>query len=188
MKNIYLIRHGKPDFPCGKRMCLGRTDLPLCKEGFSQARAAAEILKDKHFEVFSSPLLRAVQTAEAFSKPVTIIDDLQELYAGLWDGLSFEKIKLRYPELYAARGSDKSLPLPGAEGHAEGLARFYNAMIKAAELAENDLAVVAHGGIIGLFLEKISGEYFKPDYCQIVYLTYENNKFNLIGGTKTCEN
>ena len=29
MKRVYLIRHRPADFPKGKRMCLGRTDLPL---------------------------------------------------------------------------------------------------------------------------------------------------------------
>ena len=33
MRDIYLIRHGMPDFPGGARMCLGRTDLPLGLRG-----------------------------------------------------------------------------------------------------------------------------------------------------------
>ena len=37
MREIYLIRHGMPDFPGGARMCLGRTDLPLGLRGRLQA-------------------------------------------------------------------------------------------------------------------------------------------------------
>ena len=29
MKRVYLIRHGLPDFPGGKRMCIGSTDIPM---------------------------------------------------------------------------------------------------------------------------------------------------------------
>ncbi len=182
MKNIYLIRHGKPLFPQGKRMCIGRTDLPLDEEGFSQAAAAAEILKGREFEVFSSPLLRALQTAEAFGRPITVIDDLRELYAGQWDGLSFDEIKLRYPELYAARATDRTLPLPDAENNEDGLRRFRSAVIQAAEAVPGDIAIVSHGGVIGLFLQDICEKWYKPDYCQILYIKYDNNKFILTGG------
>ena len=29
MKKVYLIRHGLPDFPGGKGMCIGTTDVPM---------------------------------------------------------------------------------------------------------------------------------------------------------------
>ena len=33
MKKVYLIRHGLPDFPGGKGMCLGTTDIPMGEKG-----------------------------------------------------------------------------------------------------------------------------------------------------------
>ena len=90
MKKIYMIRHGEPAFPDGKRMCLGSTDLPLSEKGILQAKAAARILEGEDFTLFASPKLRAMQTAEVFQRPITVIDDLRELYAGQWDGLTFE--------------------------------------------------------------------------------------------------
>ena len=39
MKKVYLIRHGLPDFPGGKRMCIGSTDIPMGEEGLAQAEA-----------------------------------------------------------------------------------------------------------------------------------------------------
>lgn len=180
MKKVYLIRHGKPAFPEGKRMCLGRTDLPLCEEGFVQARRAAESLSGREFQMFSSPLLRARQTAAAFQRPVTVLEDLQELYAGAWDGLSFDIIETRYPELYKARASDKTIPLPGAEDNASGLLRFRKAMCQAAEQADGDFAVVSHGGVTGLFLQELTGHWQKPGYCEIVNLSYDNGIFKLL--------
>lgn len=177
MKHVYLIRHGLPDFPDGKRMCLGRTDIPLGPEGMAQARAMARRLPPVT-AIFSSPLSRAVRTAEAIGDPI-LMEDLQELYAGDWDGLTFDEIRLRFPELYAARGKQPFLPLPNGEPEAEGLARFARAMVRAAELAPGDFAVVAHGGIIGLFLESLNGVRQKPDYVQILHLTYDNENFTL---------
>ena len=181
MKTIYLIRHGKPLFPGGKHMCLGRTDIPLCEEGFMQAEKAARELDGLEFELFSSPLIRAKETAAAFKKPFKIIDDLKELYAGQWDGLSFDEIKVRYPELYAARGNDKTLPLPGAEDNDAGLNRFKNALISAAESSHGNIAVVAHAGVMGLLLKDMGSKRQKPDYGEILYISYENKNFKLIG-------
>lgn len=177
MKKVYLIRHGLPDFPEGKRMCIGTTDIPMGNKGLDQAAEMAKVLPPVT-AVFSSPLIRAVQTAQAIGLPVTILDDLRELHAGEWDGLTFDEIRIRYPELYAARSHDLTIPLPGAEDHAEGLARFKGAMEEAAGISPGDFAVVAHGGIIAQFLQEISGVWQKPDYAQIIPLTWNNGYFS----------
>lgn len=179
MKKVFLIRHGLPDFPEGERMCLGITDLPMGPEGLAQATAMAEKLPPVT-AVFSSPLTRAVQTAEAIGMPVTILADLREMYAGAWDGLTFSQIRDRFPELYAARGVTRNLPLPGAENHAEGLARFRRAMEEAADRAPGDFAVVAHGGIIGEFLQDITGQWRKPGYTEVIPLIWNEGQFRVL--------
>ena len=178
MKKVYLIRHGLPDFPDGKGMCIGTTDIPMGEAGLAQAAKMAEKLPAVT-AVFSSPLTRAVQTAEAIGLPVTILPGLREMHAGEWDGLTFDEIRLRYPELYAARFHDLTIPLPGAENHAEGLSRFKGAMEEAAKKSPGDFAVVAHGGILAQFLQSVSGNWYKPDYTEIVTLTYQNGIFTL---------
>ena len=179
MKNVYLIRHALPDFPGGKRMCIGTTDIPLGEKGLLQAAEMAKKLP-AITAVFSSPLTRAVQTAEAIGLPVTVLPDLREMYAGEWDGLTFEEIRQRYPELYAARFHDLTIPLPGAESYEDGIARFSAAMKASAEAASGDFAVVAHGGIIAQFLQSVSGNWYKPNYTEIVTLTYQNGIFTLL--------
>ena len=176
MKKVYLIRHALPDFPGGNRMCIGTTDIPLGDAGMVQAREMASKLPAVT-AVFSSPLIRAVQTAQAIGLPVTVVNDLRELFAGEWDGLTFEEIRVRYPALYAARAHDQTLPLPGAEDHAAGLARFQNAMALAASQSPGDLAVVAHGGVIALFLQRLTGIRYKPDYTEVLTLRWKDGIF-----------
>ena len=178
MKRVYLIRHGLPDFPGGRGMCIGTTDIPMGEKGRAQAVQMAKKLPPVT-AVFSSPLTRAVQTAQAIGMPVTILDDLREMYAGEWDGLTFDEIRQRYPELYAARFHDLTIPLPGSEDHAKGLARFKGAMEEAAKQSPGDFAVMAHGGIIAQFLQDISGVWKKPDYAEIISLIWENGRFEL---------
>ena len=176
MKKVYLIRHCLPGFPGGVRMCLGVTDLPLGPEGLLQAKNMAAALPPVS-AVFSSPLSRALQTARAIGMPVTVLEDLRELNAGAWDGLTFPQIRDRYPELFAARGTNPDLPLPGGEDHAQGLSRFLGAMNTAAAQSAGDLAVVAHGGVIAEFLKYLTGVRRKPDYGEIIPLYWENGTF-----------
>lgn len=179
MKKVYLIRHGLPDFPGGKGMCIGTTDIPMGETGLIQAAKMAGKLPPVTM-VFSSPLTRAVQTANTIGMPVTVLDDLREMYAGEWDGLSFSQIRERYPELYAARFHDLTLPLPGAEDHKVGLLRFTHAMETAANLAPGDFAVVAHGGIIAQFLQNIHGKWYKPNYAEMIPLLWDDGTFTLL--------
>ena len=177
MKKVYLIRHGLPDFPGGKGMCIGTTDIPMGDKGLAQAAQMAEKLPAVT-AVFSSPLTRAVQTAQAIGLPVTILPDLREMYAGEGDGLTFDEIRQRYPELYAARATNLSIPLPGAEAHEEGLHRFTSALNQAATLSPGDFAVVAHGGIIAQFLQHITGTWYKPSYTEVVTLFWKDGTFD----------
>lgn len=178
MKKVCLIRHGLPEFPGGKSMCIGSADIPMGERGLAQAAEMAKKLPPVT-AVFSSPLTRAVQTARAIGLPVTVLDGLRELYAGEWDGLTFEEIRRRYPELYEARAHDGTIPLPGAEDDREGLARFRGAMEEAAKRSPGDFAVVAHGGIIARFLQSISGIWRKPDYAEVIFVCWDHGTFYL---------
>ena len=110
--------------------------------------------------------------------PVTILPDLREMYAGEWDGLTFDEIRQRYPELYAARAKDLTIPLPGSESYEDGITRFSAAMNAAAETASGDFAVVAHGGIIDQFLQHITGTWYKPGYTEVVTLFWKDGTFD----------
>lgn len=176
MKIVYLIRHGLPDFPAGKGMCIGTTDIPMGKKGLEQAAEMARNLPAVT-AVFSSPLTRAIQTAQAIGMDVTILDGLREMHAGEWDGLTFDQIRVRYPDLYAARAVDPTLPLPGAEDPTAALTRFSAAMETAARTSSGDFAVVSHGGIIARFLQQLSGTWYKPDYAEVLTVFCKDGTF-----------
>ena len=177
MKRCYLIRHCLPDFPGGQRYCLGRTDFPLGAEGLAQAEEVASALPSVA-RVYSSPLRRAVQTAQAIGTP-RLVDDLQELYAGDWDGLPFSEIKIRFPELYATRGINPALPLPNGESDQAGLHRFQRAIVQCARESPGDFALVSHGGILRLFLSTLRPGFPKPGYGQIIPLSWNGSTFQL---------
>ena len=176
MKKVYLIRHALPAFPNGSKMCLGITDIPLGHQGIAQAKSMAAALPPVT-SVYSSPLRRAIQTAQTIGLPVQILSGLREIYAGDWDGLTFAEIRQRYPELYAARGLDQTIPPPGSEDEEAALFRFRVDLEKAAANASGDFAVVAHGGIIAKYLQSLTGVWRKPDYTEVIELYWQNGKF-----------
>ena len=85
---IYIIRHGKTQLNKAN-VLQGRSNSPLNEEGVRQVHAAAEMLKGIPFShVFTSPLVRAVQTARiAVPEKEPVIDDrLIEMDYGPYEG------------------------------------------------------------------------------------------------------
>lgn len=153
MKTIYLVRHGEPEFPAGRGLCIGDTDLPLSAKGRMQAAMAGEYFRQVPLDaVFASPLRRSLQTAEFLGRPVTVSDGFREACFGDWEGLSFDDIRARWPELYRRRGGDPGLLPPGAEPYESLTRRFGAALDDALSSAESAIAVVTHSAVMKTFL------------------------------------
>ena len=152
MRAIYLVRHGEPEFPDGKKVCLGRTDLPLSEKGKGQALLLKDYFSDLPSPVvFTSPLKRCTQTACAagFLDAVPM-DGLSEVCMGDWDGLSFEEIRARWPVIYRERGKDllRTAP-PGGESLlncGERASRTLAQIRK--DHPAGDLVIFTHSGVI----------------------------------------
>ena len=99
---IYLIRHGETNQ--NKKRCLqGRSDIELNEYGRELARKTAEGLKGVDFDIiFTSPLKRAVETAEIIrrERKIEIVKEerLQEISFGIYEGLCFGKENYNIPE------------------------------------------------------------------------------------------
>lgn len=180
MRKIYLIRHAKPFFPEGKKMCYGSTDVPLDGEGRAQCeRLRAEMADRPVTKVFCSDLSRSIQTAQYLAAEPVILPGLRELDAGDWDGLSFEEIRVRWPEVYARRGIEPGYPIPGAEDLRAGRDRFLAAVEQALAQSEGDIAIVGHASVnqtlicqcLGIPLTQ--GYRYKPDYASVTEVEYD---------------
>lgn len=101
MTTVYIIRHGQTNSNI-KSTYLGKTDIPLNEDGMSQSREAAMRLKGKFDVLYSSPLLRAVSTAEAFSDRhslrIILNSAIEERNYGIFDDMTMEEIQAKYPE------------------------------------------------------------------------------------------
>ena len=104
---LVLVRHGLSSFNA-KGLIQGRTDDSLLtEEGYKQALKAGKALSKINFDrIYSSPLVRAAETAKtikkSFNEEQDIIFDknLLEVDLSEWSGLKIDEIKKKFPEIY----------------------------------------------------------------------------------------
>lgn len=184
MRKLYLLRHGEPDFPGGKKMCLGLTDLPLSRLGAMQSALCGAAVGDVE-AVFCSFLARSRESGARMGAPVRVLPGLEELSPGEWDGLTFEEIRARWGELYRLRGEDPSVQPPGAEAPENGLARFSAALETALAATRGDIAVVSHATVLQLWLCRVQGMSLRAarsillPYGSVTHFTVTDGEYRL---------
>ncbi len=102
--NILLVRHGQTKWNLQQRL-QGHKNSPLTAKGQQQARAVRHALqKFTISKAYSSPLPRALQTAEIITAkkhiPITLAADLKEIRLGPWEGMTKQATALSHPEQY----------------------------------------------------------------------------------------
>jgi 2,3-bisphosphoglycerate-dependent phosphoglycerate mutase len=103
---LFLIRHGQSAGNAEGRFG-GHSATPLSDLGCEQARlAAAALAKENINAIYSSDLLRAVQTAEPLARMLGIeivtSTALRERNVGVLEGLTFDESKAAHPDDYYA--------------------------------------------------------------------------------------
>jgi len=155
---LYYVRHGLTAWNAEGRL-QGRHDVPLIAEGRKQAARSGDILHDlfardgrapQDFGYVSSPLVRASATMEVVratlglaAEGYTIDGRLAEISFGDWEGLTYDDVLKRDPDIVATREHNKwTFRPPGGETYGEVAERAgaWYATI------ETDTVVTAHGG------------------------------------------
>ncbi|MEN1883887.1 histidine phosphatase family protein [Streptomyces mirabilis] len=148
MGELILIRHGQTEWSLSGRHA-GRTDIPLTDAGEAAAKSLAPRLARRHLAaVFSSPLSRAVRTAElADLTGVRFDSDLMEWDYGGYEGLTAAQIQEARPGWDLWRDG----VVPGDAAHPgeqlQQVAARTDAVLDRIRplLDDGDVAVVAHG-------------------------------------------
>ncbi len=166
---IYLIRHGKCQ-PNRKKIFRSRLDYSLNATGTRQVNLLAEELKKVQLQaVYSSPLLRTLQTAHIICKPQglepSILDAFNNMNIGSWEGKPQVEIAKKYPEEFNTLYSRfEEFHIDGAETLTDVQKRATDAVKKLVILHTGTaFAIVSHHTVlIPLFakLLKIPAPYF----------------------------
>ncbi len=199
MTCIILVRHGQTEWNRVERF-RGRTDVPLNETGIMQAKATGLRIHGEWqpSAVYSSPLSRAVRTAEAIAKyfnlPVQIHPGLADIDYGEWQGLTPDEVRDRWPaELQAWYHQPDEAIIPGGETLAQLRSRGMSAVNElSARHAEQTIVLVGHTvinriillGILGLGNERFW--HIKQDTCAINVFEVEKGDFVLVSLNDTC--
>jgi broad specificity phosphatase PhoE len=150
MTSIYLIRHGQTAWN-KEEIFRGRTDVPLDQTGLRQAELAGSYFEGMEIHaIYSSPLARALQTAERIAQlhslRVRPLEGIVDMSFGNWEGRPHEEIKRTDPETYRQwREEPHRARLPGGESLEEVRARAMAAMEKVIQSnSGKTLVLVSH--------------------------------------------
>ena len=169
---VYFVRHGKTEWN-ERGLFQGRADIPLAPSGIAEARATGELVRERGLSfdrVYSSPLVRALRTAElvsGFPEHRIIRDErLCEMDFGVMDGTDYYHPD--YPGCEAAgkpfggffEDPEHYEPPKGAESFFDLRARTGSFLNELTELSQNPEApahvlVAAHGWVIRMLFSQM---------------------------------
>lgn len=172
---IYIVRHGQTDWNIEGRYG-GRIDIPLNETGITQAKELKEKFKDIKIDVvITSPLIRAIQTANEITTKEKIIDNrIIERSNGDLEG----KLKSEIAEKIDF--NDPNEKKYNIESITEFKKRIYSFLDEVKEKYKGkNVLIVTHAGV-GIYIrtyfegEPPSGNYsdYKLSNCE--YLKYNN--------------
>jgi probable phosphoglycerate mutase len=180
MRKIFLVRHGESQWNTLKKI-QGQQDIPLTEGGLKQANLIGNrLMNEKIDRIYSSDLIRAFNTAEIIGGKLNInvipMEEFREINFGIWEGMSNEKMLLKYHDEYLMwKRVPEKLKIEGAESLEELQSRAMNGINKIMRNGKDDnILIVSHSAtlktiILGLL--DIDLTYFKNLTLDNVSLT-----------------
>lgn len=156
MQSLYLIRHTSPGIAPG--ICYGQFNIDVAGSFEEEANNVLRWLPPPEL-ILASPLLRAGRLAEhlAQARGCELRSDarLMEKHFGKWEGKAWDDIARGEIDAWAADVMDYAPP--GGESAQQLMRRVQGFLRDLAQLPQQSIALVAHGGSIRAMLAQIAG-------------------------------
>jgi broad specificity phosphatase PhoE len=196
---VILVRHGQTEWNRFERF-RGRADVPLNETGLAQAEATGLRVAAQWTPtvIYSSPLSRAVKTAQAIAKhfdlPVQVHPGLNDINYGEWQGLTPDEARQRWPEQVDNwyKHPEQAL-VPGGETLADLRTRLLRTVNElAVRHAGETIVLMGHTvvnriillGVLGLGNERFW--HLKQDTCAINVFEVDQDDFIIQSLNDTC--
>ena len=181
---LYIIRHGQTEMN-SRHVLQGRSDFALNEAGLAQAREAAARLRGVRFDrVYSSPLRRAIQTAEQIAPGAELLIDerLIEMDYGPYEGADLQALP---PEILTFFSDFVHNPAPdGMEQLRDVVARVGDFLEELQGSGENILIsthAIAMKGILEYLTPTSNGAFWSKfiGNCAIYTAQNQNGRFGV---------
>ena len=192
MTKIFLVRHAEAEGNIFRR-AHGHYNGLVTVKGYKQIELLKDRFTGKQIDaVYSSDLIRTVETAGAISKPrnmeIQKMQELREVDMGAWEDCPWGEIGYSDSEMNIHFNSDPAKwHISGGENYADVGKRMLDSLTQIAK--ENDgkiVAVFSHGFAIRTLICLLKGvpshETPTVPYCDntaVTLFTYENDKFTI---------
>jgi probable phosphoglycerate mutase len=161
---LYFLRHGQTTFSRDNNFCGSGMNPPLTDDGAAMAKCFADFYRDTKWQaVYSSPLQRAVATAEPLCKVLGVMpklrDDLAEIAYGVWEGKTVQEVERDFHDDYIRWSSDPAWHAPTGGEPAIVIAHRALRVIEEIKSAydEGNVLVVSHKATIRIILCSLLG-------------------------------
>ncbi len=148
-RKIWLTRHGECQFNVEGRI---GGDSSLTDQGVEYARSLRRFVAaergNARVSVWTSTLKRTLETAAVLDERAVPWRSLDELYAGQFDGLTFDEFEARWPGEADARKRDKfRYRYPRGESYADVIQRLEPVIVEL-ERQRDPVLVIAHQAVL----------------------------------------
>jgi broad specificity phosphatase PhoE len=191
--HVYFVRHGESEANILHQFSNRGIQHPLTEKGRQQAYILADMMRGKQItRIFTSPLLRAMQTAEILSGvlkiPCTPTDALREFDCGILEGksdlISWQRFDRLLEEWFVCHNWDSRIE----EGESfNDIRRRFETFINNLRIIKLNLVLVGHGGIframLPLLMDNLDDDYGKDHHLGntgYVLATLEQHRFTCL--------
>ena len=169
---LYIVRHGETEWNVIKRF-QGQLNTPLTEKGMEKLGKTGKKLKNILFDqVYTSELERTVNSAEIILNEnngyknnkleLQKLAELNEVYFGVWQGLTYEEVFLKYPEEannYFYNVKNYNAENVEAENLKDALERFLKGINKILNRHKSgNILVVTHGTVFEMFINYVENK------------------------------
>jgi len=150
-RTVWLTRHGESVYNVEDRV---GGDSELSPRGVAYARSLAAFMESRResaesdIAVWTSQLRRTIQTGSYLPESATSWRALDEIDAGVCDGMTYTEIRRSYPYDFAARAEDKlGYRYPRGESYADLIQRLEPIIIEV-ERCNTPIFIVGHQAVL----------------------------------------
>ncbi len=157
---LFCVRHGESTYNAEQRI-QGQSEAPLSPLGRLQSEAVASVLARMPVDaVYSSPLLRAMETAQPIARvlglEVRTDDRLKEIHAGIFQGHLWKDIQRLHPaEAASWFAQEADFVIPSGESRRQLMSRGQEVIQTIAAAGHGLAVVVSHGGLLAAAMKAL---------------------------------